>query len=77
MFDRNSDIIKEFMCRKCHLYAAGAALLEVVLSRANCFRLLRITSWSFCFTRELATAPLNQSDSSQTPVRHQSVGVCV
>lgn len=46
----------------CHLYGTGGALrvLEFVLSSAACFCLLRITCWSFCFTTELATAPVNQ-----------------
>lgn len=50
------------MCILSHLYATGAAviLLELVLSSAACFCFLRITSWSFCFTAELATAPVNQ-----------------
>lgn len=40
------------------LYATEDAVrvLEFVLSNAACFCFLRITSWSFCFTRELATA---------------------
>lgn len=46
----------------CHLYETGGVLreLEFVRSSAACFCFLRITSWSFCLTRELATAPVGQ-----------------
>lgn len=51
------------MLRKpAHRNPIGGVLMgfELVRSRAACFCFFRITSWSFCFTSELATAPVNQ-----------------
>ncbi len=58
------------VCILCYLYATGGAVrvLEFVLSSAACFCFLRITSWSFCFTRELATAPVNQQHNQ--PIKY-------
>lgn len=49
-------------CMLCYLYVTEGAVrgFAFVLSSAACFCFLRITSWSFCFTKELATAPVNQ-----------------
>lgn len=66
-----------FLCvNLCHLYATGGEVrvLEFVLSRAACFCFLSITSWSFCFTRELATAPANQQHNETTEARINAPG---
>lgn len=47
-------------------------VLEFVLSRAACFCFFSITSWSFCFTRELATAPVNQQHNQTTEAKMNS-----
>lgn len=62
MFIEHCFVFWWFLLCLCHLYATEGAVrvLEFVLSNAACFCFLRITSWSFCFTRELATAPVNQ-----------------
>ncbi len=62
------------VCVYCHLYATGGAVreLEFVLSSAACFCFLRITSWSFCFTRELATAPVNHITNIQSQTINHS-----
>lgn len=61
------------LCSACshmlrYLYWTGGAVreLEFVLSSSAFFCFLRITSWSFCFTKELATAPVNQP---QQPIK--------
>lgn len=47
------------VCILCHLYVTGVEVkvLEFVLSSAACFCFFKMTSWSFCLTSELATAP--------------------
>lgn len=61
------------LCSACahmlrYLYWTGGAVRELafVLSSSAFFCFLRITSWSFCFTKELATAPVNQP---QQPIK--------